>query len=224
MAALVVNRDSISVKLESDHLVVHDHAKEVASRRVPLVDVDRVVVVGNPAISFHVLARLMDRGVPCSFLTHSGKWRGVLDGDAGFHAQRRIHQYERVADAEFSLRLSRQLIAAKIANSRRTVQRLAAERRIDLRHDANWKAMSSLLSGLPKEKSLDGVRGIEGVAAAAYFGLLSRFFPTDIPFASRNRRPPRDEANALLSFAYTLLASVFSASIRAHGLDVAAGF
>ena len=135
MAALVVNRDSISVKLESDHLVVHDHAKEVASRRVPLMDVDRVVVVGNPAISFHVLARLMDRGVPCSFLTHSGKWRGVMDGDAGFHAQRRIHQYERVADAEFSLRLSRQLIAAKIANSRRTVQRLAAERRIDLRHD-----------------------------------------------------------------------------------------
>jgi CRISPR-associated protein Cas1 len=68
------------------------------------------------------------------------------------------------------------------------------------------------------------VRGIEGCAAGAYFALLSRFFPADAPFPSRSRRPPRDEANALLSFAYTLLTNEFVASIRSHGLDVAAGF
>ena len=128
MSTLVVNRDSISVKLESEHLVVHDHAKGASFQRVPLVDVDRVVVVGSPAISFHVLAKLMDLGVTCSFMTHAGKWRGVIDGDSGCHGIRRTLQYERASDAALALTLSRRLVAAKIANSRRTVQRTSLVR------------------------------------------------------------------------------------------------
>ena len=224
MSTLVVNRDSISVKLESEHLVVHDHAKESSFQRVPLVDVDRVVVVGNPAISFHVLAKLMDRGVACSFMTHAGKWRGVIDGDSGYHGTRRILQYERASDASFALELSRRLVAAKIANSRRTIQRLAAERDLSLDDDVSWIRLSSCTGSLVHAESLDVVRGIEGGAANAYFAILSRFFPKDAPFPLRSRRPPRDAANALLSFAYTLLTNEFESSIRSHGLDVAAGF
>ena len=75
MGTLVLNRQSLSVKLESEHLVVHDHV-DGSLRRVPLVNVDRVVVCGEPAITFPVLAELMDRGIPCSFLKPSGLWRG----------------------------------------------------------------------------------------------------------------------------------------------------
>lgn len=81
MATLVINRQSISVKLESDHLVIHEHAKDGSFQRVPLVDVDRMVVVGQPAISFPVLAKLMDLGIPCSFVTRGGKWRGIMVGE-----------------------------------------------------------------------------------------------------------------------------------------------
>lgn len=88
MGTLVLNRKSLSVKLESEHLVVHDHV-DGSLRRVPLVNVDRVVVCGEPAITFPVLAELMDRGIPCSFLKPSGMWRGLMDGDGGFHADRR---------------------------------------------------------------------------------------------------------------------------------------
>ena len=63
-----------------------------------------------------------------------------------------------------------------------------------------------------------------GVIGAAYFRLLGRFFPADAAFHGRSRRPPRDPANALLSFMYVLLANVFSSEVRAHGLDVAGGF
>jgi CRISPR/Cas system-associated endonuclease Cas1 len=151
MSTLVINRQSVSVKIEANHLVLHEHADGGSFARMPLVDIERVIIVGQPAITFPVFAKLMDLGIPCSFLTHSGCWRGMMDGDPGFHA----------------------------------------------------------------------LRGIEGMAANVYFSLLGRFFPTEVPFHGRSRRPPRDAANALMSFVYTLLVNAFAATARAHGLDVA---
>ncbi len=217
MATLVLNRDSISVKLESNHLVVHDHADEGSFRRVPLVDVERVVVVGQPAITFPVFAKLLDLGIPCSFMTHGGRWRGLMDGDAGFHAPRRMAQYERARDADFALHLSRKLVAAKIANCRRTIQRLAAERGTPLVGDADWRMLSSLVGGLARSRSPNEARGVEGMAANAYFSLLSRYFPDDMPFERRSRRPPRNPANALLSFVYTLLSSTIQSGYWTRG-------
>ena len=92
MATLVINRNSLSVKLETNHLVLHEHADGGSFQRVPLVDVERVIIVGQPAITFPVLAKLMDMGIPCSFMTSSGRWRGLMDGDGGFHASRRMRQ------------------------------------------------------------------------------------------------------------------------------------
>jgi len=224
MATLVLNRDSLSVNLESNHLVIHDHAGGGGFQRVPLVDVERVIVAGQPSISFHVLAKLMDLGIPCSFLTHGGRWRGMMDGDGGFHAGRRILQYERMRDGDFAVQFARQLAAAKIANCRRSLQRLAAERGMTLADDAGWRMLTALAGELPMAKSSDTVRGIEGVAANGYFKLLGLFFPKGAPFERRSRRPPLNPANALMSFAYTLLENEFTAAIRAHGLDVAGGF
>lgn len=224
MATLVINRDSISVKLESNHLVLHEHANGDSSKSVPLVDVDRVVVVGQPAITFPVLAKLLDLGIPCSFLTHGGRWRGMMDGDPGFHADRRRLQYKRVSDTDFALLLARRIVSDKIANSRRTLQRLAAERPISLERNAEWAALANYAASLPLAKTAEVVRGIEGASAKVYFNLLDGFFPAESPFHSRSRRPPRNPANALMSFVYVLLAGVFTGAIRAHGLDAAAGF
>lgn len=223
MSTLVLNRDSLSVKLESNHLLVHEHADGGSFRRVPLVDVDRVIVVGQPAITFPVLAKFLDLGVPCTFLSHGGRWRGVMDGDAGFHAGRRILQYERMRDGDFAVQLARQLVAAKIANCRRSLQRFAAEHGVSLVGEPEWPLLSGLQGELKLSKSVDTVRGIEGAAANGYFKLLGRFFPKDAPFERRSRRPPRNPANALMSFAYALLENGFTAAIRAHGLDVAGG-
>lgn len=224
MATLVFNRDSLSVKIEANHLVIHEHVDGGTFRRMPLVDVERVIVVGQPAITFPVFAKLMDLGIPCSFLSHGGRWRGMMDGDSGFHAERRMRQYTRVNDSAFVLGLSRQTIEAKVSNSRRTIQRLSNERGLSLAEDDDWRTISELRGEVPFAKTVDSVRGIEGLAANVYFRLLARFFPSDAPFEVRSRRPPRNEVNALLSFVYTLLVNVFVTTIRAHGLDVAGGF
>lgn len=225
MRTLVLSRNSLSVSLEGAHLVVRDHANEgVGLQRVPLAEVERVVVCGQPSITFPVMAELLDRHIPCSFLTRGGRWRGVMDGDHGFHADRRRRQYESVADADFCLRLASRIVQAKLRNSRRTLQRLAANRNMSLIACPDFRALESCLSALPFMRAVDAVRGVEGVAAAAYFRLLSRFFPDAVPFGGRTRRPPQDEANALLSFLYTLLANEVVAAVRSHGLDVAAGY
>lgn len=223
MATLVLNRDSLSVKLESNHLLIHEHA-DGSFRRMPLVDIDRVIVVGQPAITFPVFAKLLDLAIPCSFLTHGGRWRGLMDGDSGFHAGRRTRQYAYMSDPGFALRLARHTVAAKIANCRRTIQRLAAERHMMMREEPEWITLTACIGRLPAMMTVDAVRGIEGGAANAYFRLLDRFFPSDAPFQGRSRRPPRNPANALLSFVYVLLAGVFVGAIRSHGLDVAGGF
>ena len=224
MATLVLNRSSISVNMESNHIVIHDHAGDGGFQRLPLVGVERVIVAGQPAISFHVLAKLMDNGIPCSFLTAGGRWRGLMDGDPGFHAGRRILQYERMRDEDFAVQLARQLAAAKISNCRRSLQRFAAERGMSLADESDWRMLSGMLGELAMTKSVDSVRGIEGVAANCYFKLLGRFFPEGVPFERRSRRPPRNPANALMSFIYALLENEFTAAIRSHGLDVAGGF
>ena len=147
-----------------------------------------------------------------------------MDGDTGFHAGRRKRQYESVADEEFRLRLTSRIILAKLKNSRRTLQRLAANRGMSLSGSSDYQALENCISAVPFMRTVDAVRGLEGVAAADYFRLLSRFFPQNVPFVSRTRRPPRNAANALLSFLYALLTNEVVAAVRSHGLDVAAGY
>ena len=225
MRTLVLSKNSLSVSLEGEHLVVRDHANAAGGfQRVPLVEVERVIVCGQPSVSFAVMAKLMDRHIPCGFITRGGRWRGLMDGDPGFHAGRRKRQYESMADAEFVLHLASRVILAKLRNSRRTLQRLAANRGMNLSESSDYQALEHCIAAVPLMRTVDAVRGLEGVAASDYFRLLSRFFPKDVPFACRTRRPPRDAANALLSFLYTLLTNEVVAALRAHGLDVAAGY
>ncbi len=223
MGTLVLNRKSASVKLEGEHLLIHDHV-DGSLRRVPLVNVDRVIVCGEPAVTFPVLAALMDRNVPCSFVTAGGRWRGLMDGDGGFHADRRRLQYERISDWRFCLAACRRTVADKLANSRRSLQRLFSNRGLSATGDADFRKLTAISSEVARAESVDAVRGVEGAAAVAYFASLAQFFPADCPFVARSRRPPRNAANALLSFVYVLLMNEFVAAVRAHGLDVAAGF
>ena len=92
MATLVINRNSISLNLESDHLVIHRHVidgDEPERETLPVKDIDRVLIVGRPAISFSVLVRLMDRGIPCCFMTRGGRWRGILKSGLSHNGARR---------------------------------------------------------------------------------------------------------------------------------------
>lgn len=229
MPSLIISGYNVKVKVRSKHLDLYrweEEGEPPLKIKVPLFDLDRVVVVGRPDISVPVFQRLLRRGIPCYFTTSSGRWVGSLTPSNNLNAARRIRQYETARDEALALRIARRIVQIKILNCRRVLQRLAANRgesksprQVDITSE-----LQKLVLPATKAGSLDELRGYEGLAAARYFSRLREFFPPEIPFAGRSRRPPKDPANALLSWTYAILLGEVDGCIRTHGLDPCLGF
>ena len=114
-------------------------------------------------------------------------------------------------------------VEAKIQNSRRVLQRLAANRE-DLEITSLLLSLTQLAANCRFAVSTDTLRGYEGTAAGRYFECYGDFFPPDAPFERRSRRPPHNAANAILSFSYTLVATETESLLHGIGLDPAIGF
>lgn len=232
MPSLILTQDTLRVTLLSKRLEIFTRGDGgdgesggETSSQVPLYDIDRVIVCGRPAVSMPVLATLMDEGIPVFFLTSHGRWRGSLTPDNNLNAGRRIRQYEKDADPAFALGIARRLVHAKIRNSRRMLQRLASNRGESAgpAHRTVCDLLKFYAAQALAAESAEIARGIEGLAAACYFHRLSSYFPPSMPFPRRSRRPPKDPANALLSWTYTVLLAEVEGAVRAHGLDAAIG-
>ncbi len=230
MPSLVLAGDTLSVRLQSKHLVVERRAGieglPASEMRVPLHDLDRVVVTGSPYVTIPVLQKLMLKGIPVFFVTSSGRWLGSLSPDNNKNAARRVRQYELANDSAFALKITRALIYAKLRNSRRVLQRLAANRyeSEDPEQISAVQQIQEMMESVLRVQSISEARGYEGLGATLYFSRLRRFFPEDMPFPERNRRPPRDPANALLSWSYAILGGEIEGAVRSHGLDACLGF
>lgn len=227
-ATLAITRETTRVGLSSQHLEITVKEGEEGEERtstVPLANVGRVVVCGCPRITFQAVLRLAAEGIPCFFLSESGRWKASLQGVGAGDAERRMLQCRRAGDAGFSLAVARGLVAAKVRNSRRVLQRLAANRGAsgEAGHRRACAELREAAWRVREAGSLEEARGLEGRAAAVYFGRLSGNFPAAFPFAGRNRHPPRDAANAVLSFAYGVLAGEVEGALRVRGLDPAPG-
>jgi len=228
MPSLILQGVRLNIRRESKRLLLSRSEESGGSRdlSVPLNDVDRVVIVGHPYIPVSVLQTLLREGIPAFFITEQGRWLGSLNPDRNLNAARRLLQYQRHGQPAWRLAAACALVETKIRNSRRVLQRLAANRRqsgeFDQTHTVN--ALEQFATKARHAGSLDELRGIEGSAAFKYFQRLGVFFPGEIPFNGRSRRPPRDAANALLSWTYTILLGEIESALRAHGLDPAFGF
>ncbi len=227
MATLILNNNSISVRLESEHVEIHRHApaKSKPEREtMPLRNISRVLVVGTPAISMPVFAKFLDRGIPCVFITKGGRWRGALGSMLSYNATRRMQQYDALRSPQVCLMLAREVVSAKLVNARRVIQRLSSNRSRPVPTNEHARALAACLSQSHAAPDLETLRGIEGLGSFHYFRLLAAFFPPKFPFISRSRHPPLDPTNALLSFAYSYLMNECLAALSLHGLDPALGF
>jgi CRISPR-associated protein Cas1 len=229
MPSLIINGSGIEANVESERLILRRSGEERPTRnlQVPLHDVERAVVIGHPQVSVRALQKLLRLGVSTAFITEHGSWMGTLHADNDKNAARRVLQYEMELDRSARLLTARSIVRAKIRNSRRVLQRLSSGRRSlhsEKKHQDIQEDLNQYQLKVSRAETFDELRGYEGVAAARYFEQFAGFFPEEFPFNGRNRRPPHDPANALLSFAYTILLSRIEAALRSHGLDPCLGF
>jgi CRISPR-associated protein Cas1 len=216
---LHVQKQGARIGLAADCLVVHVQNQKDAE--VPLAQTSQVCLHGNVQISTQAVRDLLYRHIPILFFSSGGWYCGRTVTSDSKSASLRLAQY--AANPLLVQRLARGVVAAKIKNCR-TMLRRNAELPADNRalQDLDTLAARCDDNGLDVAELL----GLEGAAAAIYFANLGAMLrkPMSFSFEHRNRRPPRDPVNALLSFAYALLVKDFSIALQVVGLDPLIGF
>lgn len=198
--------------------------------RVPIHTLEGLVCWGRVSCSPPVLGLCCERGVGISFLSEQGRFIARVHGPASGNVLLRRQQYRIADDESGALPVVRNVVAAKIANSRVVLLRAAREVteeacEKELRDAANrlsWAALEAAHA-----TSIDEARGHEGVAGQIYFSVFNEMIGGDretFHFGGRSRRPPLDRVNALLSFVYALLRHDVESALESVGLDPAVGF
>ena len=198
--------------------------------RVPMHHIGGVVLFGNVMVSPFALHRCAEDGRSVVLMSEHGRFKARLEGAQSGNVLLRRAQHQLLDAPERMVDLMRMVVAGKLQNSRGVLLRGAREARSDEDATRLKQAAASLaasIRGLPDAKDGDAVRGIEGQAARVYFDAFSaliRCHREEFTMQGRNRRPPRDRINALLSFLYALLTNECASAVEAAGLDPQVGY
>ena len=213
-----------------DHQTLRVEVGDETRLRVPLHHLGSVVCFGRVSVSPEAMARCAEDQRDLVFLSRGGRFRAKVVGPTSGNVLLRLAQHHAHEDPARSVDIARNIVAAKVQNARILLMREArqtedAEAEGALRNAA--RAMAETIRGLPKAGGLDVIRGNEGYAGAAYFSVFNRLIRAPdgaFIFNGRNRRPPRDPVNALLSFLYSLVRIECQAACEGVGLDPQIGF
>jgi CRISP-associated protein Cas1 len=210
-----------SLGKDGDEIVVKEKGSRVGGAR--LEHTSQVVVMGNVAVTTPLMQELCARGIPLSLHSFGGWFNGMVLPAGGHNVHARRAQHRWASDAGLSLRLARAFIHAKAGNARTLLRRNHATPPADA-----LRRLKELRGDLVGAPDADTLMGLEGASARLYFqhfaGMLKGPLAERFGFEGRNRRPPRDPVNALLSFAYACLARELTGILHRVGLDPYVGF
>jgi len=198
--------------------------------RIPVHTIGGIVCFGNVMCSPFLMGFCAERDVAMSFLTENGRFLARVKGPVSGNVLLRREQYRRADDMDFSARMARYVLTGKLANCRTVLNRALRDHAEKLNANDVGEASKRIgysLELLQKDIPLNGLRGIEGDGAHAYFSAFDHLIVSqkeDFIFKERNRRPPLDRVNCLLSFLYTLLMHDVRSALETVGLDPAVGF
>ncbi len=198
--------------------------------RLPIITLSGIVCFGNVGASPFLLGHCVEHGVSVSFLTKNGRFLYRVQGPVAGNVLLRKEQYRISEDKKLSAPIVRSILAGKLSNSKTVLQRALRDHADKINAEPLRTAVDRLDSALQQiqaELSVDALRGIEGDSAHCYFSVFDELITSqkgDFFLKQRNRRPPLDRVNALLSFVYTLLYHDTRAALEAVGLDPAVGF
>lgn len=198
--------------------------------RIPVHNIEGIVCFGYMGASPHLMQLCSENNVGLSFLTPYGKFLGRVNGRVRGNVLLRRTQFRVADNPESSLGIAKCFITAKIVNCRTVLGRSIRDHSDSIRYDTIRNADNLLIENLIKIEgctNADSLRGIEGNCAKFYFDVLDELIlkqKNDFFIRERNRRPPRDNMNAILSFLYTLLVHDVESALETVGLDPYVGF
>ncbi len=225
---LYVQTQKSYLHLDHDTLRIEVEGRTVA--QIPLHHLGGVVVFGNVLLSPFLIHRCADDGRSIVWLSQNGRFKARLFAPTSGNVLLRRAQHRALDDPQKTLAVARYMVAGKLQNARTTLMRAAREATAPeaeaaLREAA--RAHAYTIARLSALRHLDEVRGAEGDAAKTYFAVFDQMIRTNketFVFDGRNRRPPRDPVNALLSFVYGMLRNECASALEGVGLDPQVGF
>ncbi|MCS6900460.1 MAG: CRISPR-associated endonuclease Cas1 [Myxococcales bacterium] len=217
---LIVADPTLVLRLDGVRLLLQRQGKEVAS--VPIHELSQVVLQGPITVTGAALGALMEGGVDVSLLSSHGKLRGYVQPVESKNVFLLLAQVAYWNDLPRRMPFVRAVVAGKIAGQRRLLQRYAWNRGSSLCAQAA-EDLEQLLARIEAAQDDEALRGLEGTAAARYFGVFGEMLSPPWTFPGRVRRPPTDPVNALLSLGYTLLGAEMGRFLMRRGFDLRIG-
>lgn len=225
---LYVTTPQAYLSLDGETVVVKKEEKQ--AMRLPLHNLEAIVCFNYPGVSPMLMGACAERNIGLSFLKPEGRFLARVTGRVKGNLLLRKKQYQLAQDEGTAVSVAASCVSAKIFNSRQVINRAIRDHNLlvdvpALQTTSNF--LKQTLAAIQTAANLETLRGLEGSAAKQYFGVFGGLIlhqKQDFPFEGRNRRPPLDNVNALLSFLYTLLTYEVSSALETVGLDPQVGF
>ena len=225
---LFVTSEDIYLSVDGENVVANRDKQVVA--RYPLHTLQNIVSFSYSGASPALMGTCAEKGIGLAFCTPRGRFLARVCGENSGNVLLRREQYRVADNPERSCRIARNMIFGKLHNARWSIGRTIRDHGMRVEKEALSNASRELQNLLPmvaEATEVSVLRGLEGVGAAAYFGVFDEMIlnrKEDFFFHGRNRRPPLDRVNAMLSFAYSLLSHDCACALESVGLDAYVGF
>lgn len=225
---LYVSTQGSYLRKEGETVVIEQETKKVL--QLPIHTLGGIVCFGNVMCSPYLLGFCAEKDISVSFMTEYGHFLAAVKGPVSGNVLLRREQYRKADDLNITKNIASNIILAKVANSRTVLNRAIRDHQDKIDSDklrSVSKRLEKYILQLEKTDTIDEVRGLEGISAAAYFGVFNELIIErngNFNFSERSRRPPLDEVNAMLSFTYTILAHDIRSALESVGLDPSVGF
>ncbi len=217
---LYIQDQGVTLGKNGDQLTVK--SRQQTLRQVKLIDVSQVSLFGNVQVTAQALREITSADIPVCHFSYGGWFHAVTRGMEHKNIELRMRQFAVAADSAQSLVLARQFVLGKIKNCRTLLRRHLPEDRAK----ATIAPLARLFHQAKRSTKAESLLGIEGMAAKTYFAGFAELLKgaDDFSIDGRNRRPPRDPVNAMLSFVYALLVKELTVALYAVGFDPMLGF
>lgn len=220
MSVLYVKEQGAFIQRRSERLLVTKGRQTLLE--IHLDNIESIAVIGNVQITAQALCVLMERGIDVSHFSFSGRYLGATAADSSKNIFLRLAQYDLYQDLDSRMRIARRIVANKIKNQREMIRSHRWEfGDRDVREVL--QDMDLLQTRTEGCLTSNELMGIEGRASSIYFQLYGRMFTCRIEFHGRNRRPPKDPINVIISLGYTFLTKEVSSALEAESFEMYLG-